>query len=256
MKNEETSKQPNYLLAIFIILQVVFVLIAIFITPGLFQDNRITSDNNNKQPRIHIAKLDSISPELPNGSANAIQRKLFSAIQENVDNINVSSTKATIRGDSVKTYPDLGKSGLDYVSAIIDVPDLGQSYRLFFEYNSEVDNWTESPHELFLITCLNELDQIIYPDFKCHDSYGPNLYNGIVAKYIKNLGNDQFSMFVSNENITELYINPYYPSDDSFETHKQDYIDKAKNTIESLGIPSEIFTYHFPDYSNLDYELY
>lgn len=249
MNKSEKKKQPDYLALIFLIIQTILIIIAVLLIPTFIQDHQIKSNDYDRQPKITIEGLDTISPQLLPTSINDIERKLFLAVQENSNNIDLSTTVAQIRESSIRTHTNFNKSDLNYLSTIIDIPSINQSYRLFFEYNNTDQNWTpRPPYTLFLITCLNQQDQIIYPDFNCYDSQGPNIYNGIVANYIHALNNEQFSMFVNDSDINILYVNPFSKD---YESNKQFYIEQAKAAVESLGVPPTIFTYEFPSYLNL-----
>ena len=235
---------------IFIIIHLFILFILIFLARMLFQNDYIKSNDYDRQQFITIDRLTDITPKLPTNSIDTIQRKLFDSVQNNIDDINTTSTTATVRPDSVTIHPHLSESGLNYLSAIIDIPDLRQSYKLFYEYDSESADWTPSPHELFLITCLNQADEILYSDFSCYDSHGPKIYNGVIAKYIRQLFSEDFSLYISNTDISSLYIRPFktvqFPQN-------QDYVTQAESIIESMGVPSSIFTYTITDtsYPNL-----
>lgn len=253
MNNNSDVKKASPVTVTFIILQLFFILVLIFSIPSLFPNDHIESTETTRQPKIIIENIETVTPKLSNFDINSIQQKLLKTVQDNTSTVNVIDTKAIVRSDATKIIPQFGDSGLNYLSTILDIPDLKQSYKLFYEYPNDSYSQAPDPHRLFLITCLNKLDQIIYPDFTCHDSYDSTIYNGVVAKYISYLSNDHFSLFVSNTDISVLYINPI---DSNFESHKQNYIEQAKDTIKSLGVPSEIFSYHFPDYSNQSYDYY
>lgn len=250
MNNQDNIKSFRQLMSVFIIIHLFLLLILIFLTRTLLQDDYVKSNDYDRQPFITIDGLTDITPKLPVSSIDAIQRKLLDSIQNNIDDINTASTTAAVRANSVRIHPHLSESGLNYLSVIIDIPELRQSYKLFYEYDSESADWKPNPHELFLITCLNQADQILYSDFSCYDSHGPKIYNGVIAKYIRQLFSDDFSLYISNTDISSLYIRPFktvqFPQN-------QDYVTQAESIIESMGVPSSIFTYTITDtsYPNL-----
>ncbi len=250
MNNQDNIKSFRQLMLIFIIIHLFILFILIFLARMLFRNDYIRSSDYDRQPFITIDGLTDITPKLPVSSIDAIQRKLLDSIQNNIDNINTASTTAAVRANSVRIHPRLSESGLNYLSAIIDIPELRQSYKLFYEYDSESADWKPNPHELFLITCLNQADQILYSDFSCYDSHGPKIYNGVIAKYIRQLFSDDFSLYISNTDISSLYIRPFKTVQFS---QNQDYVAQAESIIESMGVPSSIFTYTITDtsYPNL-----
>ena len=249
------TKKINPLIIGFFGTQILFAIILISILSINQKSDQIYSDDYERQPKITINGLEDISPSLPPGDQENIERKLFTAIENNTSVIDNTNITANIRNDTVTIRNYFGEDGLNYLSLIIDLPELSQSYRLFHEYDSNTKKWIANAHEFLIITCLNSLDDILYENFTCKDQYDTTIYNGIAIKYLDNLNlnNNTFSLSADNENNSILYISP--SENVSTETNQQ-YIEQAKAAIKSIGIPSNIFEYKVLDSSNLTYNLY
>lgn len=233
----------------------IFAVILVSIIVINYKSDQIYSGDYDRQPRIAINGLDNISPSLPSGDQENIERNLFTAVEKNSTVINSTNITANVRDNTVIAQNIFGKYGLSYLSLIIDLPELNQSYRLFHEYDSTAEKWTFNTEEFLIITCLNDSDEIIYKDFNCKDQYGPTIYNGIAIKYLDNLslGNDAFSLSVDDEDISTLYITP---AEDVSAKTSQQYIEQTKNKVKSMGIPPNIFEYKITDTSNLTHDIY
>lgn len=236
-------------------IQIIFAAILISILVINHKSDQIYSGDYERQPRITIHGLDSISPSLPSGDQENIGRELFMAVEKNSTSMNSTSIIANVRNDTIVVQNNLSGNNFDYLSLIIDLPELNQSYRLFHEYDSTAEKWTFNTEEFLIIACLNDYDEIIYKDFNCKDPYAPTIYNNIAIKYLDNLnlGNNSFSLSIDEEDTSTIYVTP---AEDAPVETSQRYIEQTKTAIESIGIPSNIFKYKIIDTSNLTHDIY
>ena len=145
------------------------------------------------------------------------------------------------------------EEGKTFLTATIDVPDLEQSYQIFYEYYGGEIEWEPDLHEFLVISCLYDSDRIIYPDFDCKDRYGQEMYNSIVARYINQFSFDQFSAFVKDNDFSTVQINPI--KENPTPEEKESYIKETKAAVESLGVPAETLQYYVLQPNDYTYML-
>lgn len=107
------------------------------------------------------------------GLDDDISKAVYEAVAvNNSEMANVSRNGVIVR-DEIVVSKEMGDSGLRHMSFIVDIPELKQSYRVFYDDYSEVDkdDLSGGAPEI-LVTCLNGSDEMIYDDFSCGDNYG------------------------------------------------------------------------------------
>lgn len=61
---------------------------------------------------------------------------------------------------------------MNYLSAIVDIPNLEQSYWFYNEYSNDKNNQYIEYYKSFRIFYLAESQEIIYQGFNCKDDFG------------------------------------------------------------------------------------
>lgn len=221
------------------IFQLLFIIIAIALFAHLLKFNdRIAYNDYDNLPKIQISGLNEITPHLPKGTDQKIESELLKAVEKNTSDIDMSIA-ATLRKDTLTTRHFAG-TDLDYFSAIIDIPSLEQSYRIFHEYNSKDKEYAPFSEDLLTITCLVPEDEIIYPNFDCEGSQ--MVYRNILASYISAMDFKDFSLLLDDEDLFAIKIIPHDQTPNISE--QNEYISRSKSTVDSFGVPSEIFDYN------------
>ncbi len=122
---------------------------------------------------------------LPTDVQNSIEFSIYDIVAYNTDNPNINKSGITVRNDSiVKAYRE--KTNVNYVTLIVDIPDLQQSYRVFYEWSDDKTNEYISPNNNAIAMCLNQ-KQIVYDSFQCKDMY-PTYKETLVSTAINQYG--------------------------------------------------------------------
>lgn len=156
------------------------------------------------------------------------------------DNYNdfVALSKIATSGHNQTTDQDL-----NFLSAIVDIPDIEQSYWFYSEYSSENGNKYIDYSKSYRMFCLDNTQENVYPDFSCKDDFGFEGKHEIVSTLIGYFNFNYFSLSLpSKKGVTEVRIKPTnYNLND---VTKESYIQEAKNAVESLGVSPDLFTYY------------
>ena len=243
MYNDEHKifSNVNYLVVGFVVFQLVFLGVCIGSLFKLMADEKANVDDYTDKFSIDIKNISTLYDGITNAQIGTIQRSFLNVVQRNAFQVNLGSNDAEIREGSVaRRY--FKKQDLNYISAILDIPSLKQSYWLFHEYSNNSNNQFLSPNNSAVILCIENSVDIIYEDFECNNMYSSKTYNAIVAKYIKFVDFDKFS--VSVDTSTYDSINIYTLSEGVDSDDKKEYEEAVRGAIESLGISSDIFEYN------------
>lgn len=247
---EEGQNQTNYKirfnkLAIgFIIIQVVFIVFLAISIPQLSQPDEVNDEDPSRIPVAMISNFDSVVPENYSGKVNLIETTLFQLILRNsLDGEISKSVDVVVREDSVKNVY-FKNQNINYFSAIVDVPDLEQSYWFYSEYSDDSNNRYIDYSKAYRIFCLEDSEEILYPNFECEDGFGLNGRYELVSDLISHFEFDGFAPLYSYERgFNEIGISPH-TFDELSDSTKELYIQQVKDAIASLGVSPDIFTYY------------
>ena len=93
------------------------------------------------------------------------------AVRNSAGNNISTSVEAFIREDSIREVYFENKD-VNYFSAIIDIPELEQSYWFYNEYSNDKNNEYIDYSKTYRLFCLDDSQEKIYPDFGCEDGFG------------------------------------------------------------------------------------
>lgn len=233
-------KQSNLILAVFISFQLLLIILVAVSLPRLFFNDKIGEIEINRQPQIVVNDLLDDIPSLYTDNINHIQRALFNTVKQNHPEIS-TSLSSTIRSDSIKTHT-FEQLNSGFFSAIFDIPEIHQSYQVYYGHTSITGN--EAPNDFISILCAPDATN-------CKDlASQPSKYD-IVSRYLKLFNFNYFSTFIKNDEPSKVYINP--TKRDVSEAETNSYLQETKNTIESLGVSPDLFTYEIIKPSDLNY---
>ena len=245
---EETNKkEPNYLLGIFIVVQLIFfIVIGVIIVNVVNQNDEIT--NYEDQPKVTVEGLSANNLSLREDIIDDISHSITSMIEQNTTNLDYHTSKAIVREDSI-TKKEFTQRGFTALSLIVDIPSLEQSYQVYYKYpdNAANDRTTENPSA---VLCLENETQIIYPDFKCRSSYPEDIRQRIATDYIRFMEFDDFSITLDDNDPTQININPI---NDVSEGINESYVSQVKASIQALGVSPDLFKYHIVKKADLNY---
>lgn len=240
----------NPLMMAFIVFQMIFVIILIVSLPNLFQDNKISAGDYNAQPKVSIEGLQEILPTSSADKVGVIERSLLEIIKNNVNEVNLGESVATVRDVNGQYF---SYENVYFLSFIVDIPALKQSYQMFYQDSSDEYSEYIGPDDTIIPLCLGEYEEKIYSEFNCKDIYDQTTRNVIVSKYLSFFGFENFSAFIDLTEPYDVRINPI--AGDISGGDSRLYINMIKEKISSLGISPEMFRYSVVQPEEIDYML-
>lgn len=239
--NEDTKKgllsQGNVIVFGFlVILQVAFLIIVVMVFRGMFEEEPISTEVgiDNIQSMVGDESLVEMDETLAS--------LVYSAISENSDDLgNAEEFSASVREGTVVKKEFDKNPPIKYMSFVVDVPVIRQSYKFYYEYEDveEPDMWGNNIMDLF-VTCVSD-EEAIY-EFECDNSEGGNRRARLVKSNLQYLDNEDFYAYIDEGDLSRIKI-----VSRSYEhSPEQDakYVEEVKEFVESLGIPVELFEYY------------
>ena len=262
MDNQNQSQFPirlDPLLVIFLIIQIIFIVLFLLSISKFFQNDKFNNSPDHG-PNMEIENVSIAIPEDHVEWANLVEWALFNTSLSDTEGqyISRSSTIAYIRDGTVKTQY-FKKQDINFVSAIVDIPELTQSYRIFLEYPNNKHNIGiveyDNPDVIkpYSILCLDETSEIIYTNFNCQESPAYASRQEIVSRMLSYFEFSNFApIYYSENDSNNIEISPYSFDEISNDT-KEMYIQQVKDAIASLGISPNIFTYNVMNPEEIKY---
>ena len=248
MKENEQSKIPVAIL-VFIIIQIVFIIFLAISISNLLEDD--TKLKREDQPEITISNLKTLVSDLSDEYASDIQHSLTEIVELNTTNLGITDSSATIREESLNTVKSDYK-GSKIISYIVDIPNLQQSYQMFYAYPINTNLGAPSTNNYRAILCLEDEKQIVYPDFECYSPFSSDARREIIGEYLGYFEFEYFSATLDDDNVTVI-ISPI--SESVTETTKKAYINQTKEAIKSLGISPDLFEYKVLTQADMTYYI-
>ena len=260
---ELEHRQPNHLLAIFIFLQIVFlILVGVVIY-------------NFNQPKVEVPKKGiSNFDAIPSGeviSYNEDTKANNSRINFNLGD----DKKSVIEGELYRTIAlNLPESTADYggkiregsarqyyfkdqdfyfVNFIVDFEDIGQSYRVIHRWTENYPNQNVPPNNGYMVFCLPK-SELIYGEFNCqdqHEDYVLNMIVGQTLPYMHPLS-DGYTTTIEESNPNRISINAKYRTDENTVKTVSAHV---KEYLEKLGFSDEEFELYFVRESDRNYRI-
>ena len=247
-KFQQYIQQNPIIVGIFIIFQIIFIVLLIFVFKNI---NTGTFEISN----LSVTNLTKDIKDLPSGSAESIQRVLYDTIALNGGTLtSIENSDAQIRDNTlVELYFD--KQNMHYVMFVVDIPSLQQSYQIFHEWTDQASNPYYMTNRGTMVMCPLEND-IIYSDFKCHDDFNHLGQNIVTSEFIQyfNPRFNYFSAYLNLDNPSVIIINPSVTYDNDAAT-KSRCIEEVKATINSLGISPDYYEYYVRTATDVNYHI-
>lgn len=243
---------------IFLSVQAVLIILVVLSVSKFLQNDKI-KNAPGQDLSIKIINVTDAIPADYSGWTEIIEWAFLNTILENVDGnaLAKNETSAYLRDGSIKAQR-FESYGVNYVRAIVDIPNLEQSYEIFLEYPDNKDaisavEYSESEvAKPYSILCLDDNSEKIYPDFDCHESPGYYTRQKIVANTLGYFYFDYFSAYLDPNGPGTVIISPSVTYDNDDATKAQ-YIEEVKTAIKSLGISPDLFTYYVRTAADVNY---
>ena len=246
-ESNNDNKKINPVILVFAGIQAILIILAIATIVRMNSDN-ITEDNpayEEKTPQFTIKDLAKKASILNQDDVTNIQKKVFKIIAKNTNSIDVNTVEATIRDDMI--YQQSFGDNVKYLNMTIDVPDLKQSYDVYYSPNAVLD-----PEESTFVLC-SDGEELIYKDFDCKGSDNVSIRNTIVKTFLGYFKFNYFTAYADADNPTNVIISPSVTYNNS-EATKSGYIDEVRSAIDSLGISPDDYTYYVRTAADVSYD--
>ncbi len=248
--NDGGKIKINWVMIAFVILQLVFLVVVVFSVLRVDHKEAVLVDEvgfEEDDSQITIVGLSSEVPGLADSDVKVIQQKLFKVMGENNTELNTGEIKAKIREGTVSNqyFEDI-KSSL--LTMVVDVPELEQSYRIVYEYPNGILDLDES----VFVLCLDEGDEVIYPDFHCKSSDSRITRFDVVVEYLPRYSFDNFTVSVANDS-NRIVINPF--NEGLMDGVKNEYINLVREKVKALGVSPDAFEYSLIEMDDMNYEI-
>lgn len=219
-------REDNYLLLIFIFFQII-IFIAVIISIFNLPKSNIDANEYLSKMSVSIENISNIFPNLNREDIKIIENELYESVKDNATDISLSKNVAQIReGTEREQY--FTATNLNYFSAVVDIPELRQSYQIFYGYlDSERESSESTGRDRVTSLCLDDKDLIIYSDFKCKSRYDSSTFNYIVSEYMSQFRFEGLSAEVDENDIFKIVIRPY--SYEISESKKIHTLNRRKN---------------------------
>ena len=241
---DDDTKKMNNLVLVFVVVQVLFVGLCVATLSRVLVNDNVEEGEFARLPSITIDGLSETLVDATEEDTKVIEWMLLDTVKKNMSEVDFGSIKGVVRSESVKTYY-FGAQKIYYYSAVIDVPEIRQSYRVVHEYSDEQDNEYLSANEQYIILCLSDLGEIRYAEFDCKSDYDKLTYNTIVMKYIWYFDFEEFVVRSVSGDYSKIRIIAL----------KDDYngdvlVKKVKEAIRGLGVSPDLFEYEVAWWGN------
>jgi len=211
-----------------IVFQGIVLIVALALWYALNGDDAIDSDDDANRPQVIV---DGLAVEwLTDEGLDEIQRGVFAMAQRNASSVGINMVSAVVREGTIRAmYFEYLEA--HYLTAVVDLPVLQQSYQIFYE-----DEGTElDPDSSVIVLCLDESMEMIYPDFGCRDVV-LGAREGIVQSFLPffDLGGAEVEV---DKKSGEIEVTVYDAEKEG------EAVGLVKQAIEELGVSPELFTY-------------
>ncbi len=257
---DQEQSRPRVKLStiIFLGIHVVLIILIVLSVSRFSQDDEVENAPGQDLSAKIINATDAIPADY-SGWTETIEWELLNTILRNVDDNALDKNKASahLRDGSIKTqrFEDYG---VNYVRAIVDIPDIEQSYEIFLEYPdnkdaiSAVEYGESEVAKPYSILCLDDNSEKIYPNFECHESSDYYTRQEIVANTLGYFYFDYFSAYLDPNKQDTIIISPSVTYDNDDAT-KAKYIEEVRTAVETLGISPDSFTYYVRTAADVNY---
>lgn len=230
-------KKINPLVLMFIIIQVMVFAILAFIANGIFAGSADENVGGEDQRRIESNGLAENLDWLSVQDIEEVEKALFKKMKMNSIGMQVENVGAVVREGSTRTLR-MEENGSDFLSFVVDLPDMGQSYRVYYAYPETIFD----SENLAIALCLDSFDEKIYAEFNCvdmeEDEEGRVM---IVATVVEGIEYNDFWVNV-DEDLRQIRIN-VLPAVEVNDEVRSRYISEVKQIVENLGVSPGMFEY-------------
>lgn len=250
MELERRTIQINPILTILVIIQLLFIIFIVIAVSNILNDQ-------NNVAKVDIDDYSDISSGIVIDSTNDLDADTDFALDDtkksviggilydvvslnNIDNI--QNNKATIRQNSVH-YAYIDDLQIYFLNFIVDLEDLGQSYRIVYRWADEYPNKSVPTNEPAMAFCLQS-EELIYGDFNCKDSYNGHGTDLVVYDLLRYKEFYDFTVGLSGDIYDNEMLNIHINTISNEEPVVSVAVSEVSNYLSSLGFSLEDFKYN------------
>ncbi len=196
---------------------------------------------------VEVSGIDRIEG-IPDVIADKAEIALYNAMSVNFAyGQSIDASGAVVRDDTIieKRFDsdNTDIDGTSIVSFIVDIPNVKQSYWMWYSWLDGYNGEEENDWMLESAVACPVGNESLYEDFVCRDWVEDPVRNQIVAEYLKYLHSEDFYAYVNPDDpeMQEIFI--VVSGADSSQESEQKYVTEVKDYIDSIGVSSEIFNY-------------
>ena len=224
----ENDRKVSPIMIGFLIFQGIVLIVALAIWSVMNGDNMADDDDERNRSQVIV---DGLAVEwLTDEGLDEIQRGVFAMAQRNASSVGINMVSAVVREGTIRaTYFEYLEA--HYLTAVVDLPVLKQSYQVFYEdAGGDLD-----PDSSVIVLCLDESVEMIYPDFGCRDVV-LGAREGIVQSFLPffDLGGAEVEV---DKKSGEIEVTVYDAEKEG------EAVGLVKQAVEELGVSPELFTY-------------
>lgn len=213
-----------------IVFQGIVLIVALAIWSVMNGENATDSDDETNRPQVIVDGLSRNVEWLTDEGLDEIQRGVFAMAQRNTSNLGINTVSAVVRDGTIRAmYFEYLEA--HYLTAVVDLPVLKQSYQVFYEdTGGDLD-----PDSSVVVLCLDEDVETLYPDFGCRDVVS-GAREGIVQSFLPffDLGGAEVEV---DKKSGEIEVTVYDAEKEG------EAVGLVKQAVEELGVSPELFTY-------------
>lgn len=241
MENGAYIKQPNYLIIGFVILQLVFFVIIGVVVANVFTNDDVTFDSSARP----IASVSGLPSFFTDDDLFTISSSLHSLmLRNNGEGVFLDDDAVAFVNEDSETFFHFNDKEFTLFSAVIEAPNIGQSYKMLYGFPDEKNN---SFQEFIEFICLKS------PTSSCISSSDAT-EEDYVREFIRYLSFNGFTAYVNDKNPQEIIISTIKPFDGD-KNVEMSYTDEVKTAIEAMGFSSDAFTYRVYAPEDYTYEI-
>ena len=174
--NDNRNIEINPVSAGLVIVQILFMIFMVVSFNNLLTEERIDLGTE-------VVEIEKNSDGLSEKTTTMIKNVIYNMVSENSISNSIGKIKVEVRdGSVVNNYYD--QFDIHYLNFIADIPEVKQSYQVFYEWSdNELNNYI-SPDNSITAVCLDE-KQLVYGKFDCVDSGEERQYeiNNMLYRY-------------------------------------------------------------------------
>lgn len=252
MEESKEKKDVNYIVVAAVILQIVFIVLAIVAIKNIFEPKtntpKIEIANYSEIPQTSVIgqddKKNNLDINTDDTKKSVIGGILNDIVDMNTEGYNVQNHGAKIREGSVYNVY-IGALNMHLLNFIVDLEEIGQSYGIAYRWTDSYPNKSVPANEPAVAFCLDK-EKLIYGDFDCRDKYDGNGADVIAYGLLKYYAFDGFSLKLSDSydgKPLDIEIGITTGNGEPDASAEDAAVQKLSEYLASLGFDLEDFSY-------------